>query len=438
MMPSSVDHSMQPDLVCVGLNHQRAPVEIREKAAFHAMNVDDALRSILACDAVDEAAILSTCNRVELYAHGNWTKAQNSLEDFLHQYHGIPERALSPHIYRFNGINALAQLFRVATSVDSLMIGEPQILGQMKEAYSRAHKAGSVGPSLTQAFSQAFFTAKRVRSETAIGKNAVTVSFAAAQLAQKVFGNLNGLSCLLIGAGEMSELAAQYFKKKGAHIIVANRSLAHAQILSQKYNGQAHDLENIAPVLETADVVLTSTASSKVLISVELMRRVMRARRYRPIFLVDIAVPRNIDPQISDMDGVYLYNIDDLALVAANNFQDRHKEAILAEIIIQEELQSYTKKCQEKRVAPLIATLKKQSFQIADQEIAKILASSNSEISLEMRQKIEQMAHAIVNKMLHKPIIELKTCAKENTDHEQTIALTEKLFGITSPLTRHS
>ncbi len=430
MTAACFDNTMQPDLVCVGLNHQRAPVEIREKAAFHAMNVDDALRSLLACDAVDEAAILSTCNRVELYAHGNWTRAQDSLENFLHEYHGIPERVLSPHIYRFNGINALAQLFRVATSVDSLMIGEPQILGQVKDAYTRAHRVGSVGPSLTQAFSQAFLTAKRVRSETAIGKNAVTVSFAAAQLAQKVFGNLKNLSCLLIGAGEMSELAAQYFKKKGAHVIVANRSFEHAQILAQKYNGQAHDLENIAFLLATADVVLTSTASTNVLISGELMRRVMRARRYKPIFLVDIAVPRNIDPQISSIDGVYLYNIDDLALVAANNFQDRSKEATLAEAIISQELQFYAEKCHEKRVSPLIATLKKQSFQIADQEVAKILASLNGKLSPDARQKIEQMAYGIVNKMLHKPIIELKTCAKQNLDHEQTIALAEKLFGV--------
>jgi glutamyl-tRNA reductase len=421
---------MMSDLVCVGLNHQMAPVEIRERAAFHAMDVDGALHSLLACDAINEAAILSTCNRVELYAHGNWAKAQDSLEDFLHQYHGIPERTLSPHIYRLNGIDALAQLFRVATSVDSLMIGEPQILGQVKEAYSRAHKAGSVGPSLTQAFSQAFLTAKRVRNETTIGKNAVTVSFAAAQLAQKVFGNLKDLSCLLIGAGKMSELAAQYFKKKGAHVIVANRSLVHAQILAQKYNGQAHNLKNVAFLLQTADVVLTSTASNKFLISCELIRRVMRVRRYKPIFLVDIAVPRNIDPQTSSIDGVYLYNIDDLAQLAAANFQDRHKEVILAEAIIQEELLHYTERCHEKRVAPLIATLRKKSFQIADQEVAKTLGSLDSEISLETRQKIEQMVYAIVNKMLHKPITELKSYAKENPVHEQTITLAAKLFGV--------
>lgn len=397
------------DFICVGLNHHKTPVEIREQAAFNDLNVDDALAALLDHKNISEAAILSTCNRVELYAHGDVEAAQNSLSGFLHKYHKLPLRALTPHMYCFNGIAAVAQLFRVTTSLDSLIVGEPQILGQVKNAYLRAQNAGALGPLLTQAFSQAFFTAKRVRNETNIGKNAVTVSFAAVELAQKVFGKLDGINCVLIGAGETSELAALHFKQKGAKITVVNRSLDNASLLAKKYSCQAFDLAKITELLEFSDVVLASTNAANFLLTKEMMQKVMRQRRYRPIFLIDISVPRNIDPQVNLIDGIYLYNIDDLTQIVATNFNVRRKESIFAETIIQEELRFYQKKNQDKHLASIITELKNQAEQIAQVEIRKILHSFKSQVTpTDFEQQVSAMARSISSKILHQSISALK------------------------------
>ena len=321
-------------------------------------------------------------------------------------------------MYCFNGIAAVAQLFRVATSLDSLIVGEPQILGQVKNAYTRAQNAGALGPSLTQAFSQAFFTAKRVRNETNIGKNAVTVSFAAVELAQKVFGKLDGIGCVLIGAGETSELAALHFKQKGARITVVNRSLDNAALLAKKYSGQAYDLPKIIELLEHADVVLASTNATSFLLTKEMMQKVMRLRRYRPIFLIDISVPRNIEPQVNLIDGIYLYNIDDLTQIVATNFNDRYKESAFAENIIQQELQFYHEKNQAKRLAPLITELKKHAEQIAQDETQKVLQAFKNKITpTDFEQQVASMARS--NKLLHESISALKKQNSQSSSSEE-------------------
>jgi glutamyl-tRNA reductase len=425
----SVGPAQSLDFVCVGINHHRAPVDIRERVAFN--DLDHALKSVLRYDHVQEAAILSTCNRVELYAHGDVLHTPHALESFLHEYHRLPRQTLTPHLYQFQGLEALKQLFRVTTSVDSLIVGEPQVLGQVKDAYTRAHEAGGVGPLLTRAFSQAFATAKRVRNETDIGRHAVTVSFAAVELAHKVFGDLKKLTCLLVGAGEMSELAAQHFAHKGAKINVVNRSLEQAHLLAQKYTGEAHSLSDLEVLLQKADVVLTSTAAPHFLVEPALMRRVMRARRHKPIFFVDIAVPRNVDPKISAIDSVYLYNIDDLSGVVAQNVKERLKEAQAAHAIIDEEIALFRARLNEQQVIPLILALKEKGALIAETELGKTLAQLGSGLSVEQQHQIELMARSIVNKLLHEPITELKAEAKDNpAEHLRLIELSKRLFGI--------
>lgn len=384
------------ELVCVGLNHHHAPIGIREQIAFSADKLSTALKSVLAYDDIQEAAIVSTCNRVELYAKG----PHRSLESFLHRYHDLPDLSLSPHLYRFQGIQAVAQLFRVTTSLDSLIVGEPQILGQVKDAYTRAQKAGTVGPLLTRVFSRAFLTAKRVRNETAIGQNAVTISYAAATLAQKVFADLFGLRALLVGAGEMAELAAKHFTHKGMIVSVANRS--HAS-----FSQHTHKLNELEKLLSQNDVVLTSTNAQHHLIDMALMRKIMRLRRYKPILLIDIAVPRNIDAAIGGLDGVYLYNIDDLSQVVTQNLVQRQIEARVAEQIIDEEIANFKQKEQEKYAGPLIAELKQTAHAIADAQLLQTL--SQLELDDADRKKIETMTHNIVNKILHGPIIDLKS-----------------------------
>ena len=341
------------DLICLGVNHARAPVELREKVAFSKHALPDALKLAVESDAIEEAAILSTCNRIEIYAQGSIERGPNALENFLHGYHQIPRGLLTPHLYCLKGRDVLKQLMRVTASLDSLVLGEPQILGQVKEAYTQALEHGAVGPRLTQAFSQAFLTAKRVRTETELGKNAVTIAYAAVQLAQKVFGNLTGLNGLLIGAGEMGKLAAEHFKIKGACVETAGRS------------------SDLLPMLSRADVVVASTNSNGYIVEPNMLAKVMRARRYKPLFLIDISVPRNIDPEVAVIDNVYLYNIDDLSSVVAANIAEREQEAKRAEHIILQDVSSYEKAQNERKLAPIIHKLQTQTLLTLEQEIAK-------------------------------------------------------------------
>ncbi len=341
------------DLICLGVNHAKAPVELREKIAFSKQVLPDALKRAVESDDIHEAAILSTCNRIEIYAQGSLERGPHALENFLHGYHQIPSGLLTPHLYCLKGQDVLKQLMRVTASLDSLVLGEPQILGQVKEAYTQAIEHGAVGPRLTQAFSQAFLTAKRVRNETELGKNAVTIAYAAVQLAGKVFGNLTGLHGLLIGGGEMGSLAAEHFRNKGALVETAGRS------------------SDLNAMLARADVVVASTNSNGYIVEPKMLSKVMRTRRYKPLFLIDISVPRNIDPEVAAIDNVYLYNIDDLSSVVAANIAERQQEAKRAEHIILEDVGSYERAQQERRLAPVIQKLQAQTLLILEQEIAR-------------------------------------------------------------------
>lgn len=374
------------DLVCVGLNHKRAPVEIRERIVFSREKLGDALEQAVLEEHIEEAAILSTCNRIEIYAQGHREYAGNALESFLYRYHQIPDKLLSPHLYCLQGKEALLQLMRVTSSLDSLMVGEPQILGQVKSAYAQAKEQGAVGPQLTRVFSQAFLTAKRVRTETELGKNAVTIAYAAVQLAQKVFGDLKGLRCLLLGSGEMGSLAAAHFKQKEALIESANR------------------LSNLSEMLEQADLVVASTSAEHYLIEPTNLKKIMRARRYRPLFLIDIAVPRNIDPRVVSLDNVYLYNIDDLSQVVASNLKERQTKAELAEQILYEEIESYQIQTRERELAPMILELQSQILLITQQELDLLEPGE--------KKKLEPFARSLAAKIFHQAVMAVKLAPK--------------------------
>ncbi len=365
------------DLICLGVNHAKAPVELREKIAFSKQVLPDALKRAVESDDIEEAAILSTCNRIEIYAQGSLERGPHALENFLHGYHGIREGLLTPHLYCLKGQDVLTQLMRVTSSLDSLIVGEPQILGQVKEAYTQGLEHGAIGPRLTQAFSQAFLTAKRVRNETELGKNAVTIAYAAVQLAQKVFRDLNGLHGLLIGAGEMGSLAAEHFRNKGAFVEVAGRS------------------SDLNTMLSRADVVVASTNSHGYIVEPSMLSKVMRARRYKPLFLIDISVPRNIDPEVSSIDNIYLYNIDDLSSVVAANIAERQEEAKRAEHIILQDVSSYKRAQEERQLVPLIQRFQAQTLLVLEQEIAK---SPESEAALKR----------LASKLFHEGVLVLK------------------------------
>ncbi|MEI6806227.1 MAG: glutamyl-tRNA reductase [Myxococcaceae bacterium] len=379
---------MLSDFICIGLNHHQTPVELREKVVFSQDKLTDALERAVLEEYIEEAAILSTCNRTEIYAQGHPEHGGIALETFLHEYHRIPNKLLRPHLYFHQGQNALLQLMRVTSSLDSLIIGEPQILGQVKTAYSHAKEQGAVGPRLTQAFSQAFLTAKRVRTETELGKNAVTIAYAAVQLAQKVFGNLKNLRCLLLGQGEMGSLAVAHFRQKEAVIETANR------------------LSNLETMLEQADLVVASTSAQHFLIEPISLKKIMRIRRYRPLFLIDIAVPRNIDPEVASLDNVYLYNIDDLSQIVASNIEERQMKVSLAEQIIEEEMTSYEIQLQERKLAPVIGDLQTQSLLIAEQELSRLLRDLH--LDSEQTTQIELFTKQLTAKLFHQAVTALK------------------------------
>ena len=384
------------NLICLGVNHVQAPVELRERVAFTKQKLPDALRQAVEPDVIHEAAILSTCNRIEIYAKGCQEKGPEVLESFLHRFHEIPNRLLSPHLYCLKGYDVLKQLMRVTSSLDSLVLGEPQILGQVKEAYTQAREYGAMGPGLTRVFSQAFLTAKRVRTETDLGKNAVTVAYAAVELAQKVFGDLRGLRGALLGAGEMGKLAAQHFENKGALVEIAGRS------------------SDLVAMLAKVDWLVASTSAEHFLIEPEMLKTAMRLRRYRPLFLIDIAVPRNIDPRIASIDNVYLYNIDDLSQVVAVNLSERQEAAKQAEKIIIEEIDSFSKSILSRKTAPIIQNLQSQSLLVSQQEVNKIKASLK--LNAEQESQLEEFARQLTAKLFHEAVQAVKEAADCHPD----------------------
>jgi len=397
------------ELIVIGLNHKTAPIEIRERLAFPEEVIEKALCQIKSLPSLKENMILSTCNRVEIYGAVRETeKAILDLKDFLSRYHDLSLNAFEKSLYLFIGEEAVRHIFRVASSLDSMVVGEPQILGQIKSAYNMAAESKTSGLILHRLLHRSFHVAKRVRAETKIGDRAVSVSFVAVELAKKIFGTLEKKIVLLIGAGEMCELAARYLVSGGVEkVLVTNRTYERAVSLAQEFGGDAIPFEEINQGLRRADIVISATDSPQFLIFHDQVAKVIKDRKQKPIFFIDIADPRDIEPKVGDIENVYLYNIDDLQKVADENIKDREKEAQKAEAIIQDEVIKFVRWYQSLEITPTIVSLRKKFEEIRKKELEKTL-SLHPNLSDKEKQSLEALTSAIINKILHDPLTLLK------------------------------
>ena len=402
------------ELLVIGLNHKTAPIEIRECLAFSEDKLENALSEVHNLPSVKENMILSTCNRVEVYAATRETeKAIHDLRNFLSQYHGTPLKEFEKSLYTHVGTGAVKHIFRVASSLDSMVPGEPQILGQIKEAYDMAQQAKTSGLILHRLLHRAFHVAKRVRTETEIAISAVSVSSVAVELAEKIFGTLEKKTVLLIGAGEMCELAARHLVAGGVEkMLVTNRTYERAVSLAREFSGEAIPFEDMPQGLKKADIVMSATNSPQYLIGHDQVTKVMKDRRQKPIFFIDIADPRDIEPKVGDMENVYLYNIDDLQKVANENIKDREKEAQKAETLVQDEVVKFVSWYRSLDVTPTIVALRKKFEDIRKKELEKTL-SLHPNLPDKEKKSLEALTSAIINKILHTPITLLKQTNEE-------------------------
>jgi glutamyl-tRNA reductase len=416
-----------------GLNHKTAPVEVREKLAFDERDLAEAFRDLKSDEAVDEALILSTCNRVEVaITTGDDADPRARVIAFLAKSRQVEPRSLAPHLYHHEGSEAVRHLFRVAASLDSMVVGEPQILGQMKTAYALAKAHGAVGGFLDSVLTRAFSVAKRVRSETEIGQSAVSVSYVAVELAREIFGSLAGRKVLIVGAGKMSELSARYLHRSGAdQIFVTNRTHDRAVEMAEVFRGSVVEYNRFLAKLPEIDIVITSSGAPHYILNKEEMKRVIEARRNRPMFLIDIAVPRNIEPSVNDLDNVFLYDIDDLQKVVDQNRQGRLQHAEQAEQIIAEEVDRMLARLKVREVAPTIVRLQEQLEQLRQAEVDR-LRSRFGELTPQQEEALEALTRAIMAKIAHTPIAELRKRASE-PDGAQVADVIRRLFRLEEP-----
>jgi len=402
------------ELIVIGLNHKTAPIEIRERLAFPEDRIEMALHQVKSLPSLKENMILSTCNRVEIYAAAR--EIENAILDlkhFLSRYHALSLKEFEKSLYSFAGEEAVKHIFRVASSLDSMVVGEPQILGQIKEAYNIAVESKTSGLILHRLLHRAFHVAKRVRTETKIGDRAVSVSFVAVELAKKIFETLEKKTVLLIGAGEMCELAARYLVSGGVEkVLVTNRTYERAAALAQVFKGEAIPFDEIGQGLKKADIVISATDSPQYLIHHDQVTKVIKDRKNRPIFFIDIADPRDIEPKVGGIENVYLYNIDDLQKVADENIKDREKEAQKAESIVQDEVVKFVNWYHSLEVTPTIVALRKRFEEIRNKELEKTL-SLHPNLSDKEKQSLGALTSAIINKILHDPLTLLKQTDEE-------------------------
>lgn len=406
-------------LAIAGLNHKTAPVEVREKLAISDSALGPELERLKTQADFAEGLILSTCNRVEVaVAVDDREDPRERLLNFLlgSARNSLTRESLAPHLYTHEGSEAIRHLFRVASSLDSMVIGEPQILGQLKEAYARAKDLGVAGTVLDTIVTRAFGVAKRVRSETDIGSSAVSVSFAAVELAREIFGNLHGKKVMLVGAGKMSALTARHLRRNGTtEIYVTNRTYDRAVELAAEFQGWIIDYQNFVQSLPTVDIVITSSGAPHYIIDQDIMRRVLQARRNRPVFLIDIAVPRNIEPAVNKLDNVFLYDIDDLQAVVERNLAGRASAAEEASRIIEEEVEKLEQRLKVREVAPTIVSLQGQLERIRAGELER-LRSKMGPLTPQQEEALEALTRGIINKVAHGAIAELRRHPNESID----------------------
>jgi glutamyl-tRNA reductase len=416
-------------LALVGVSHKTAPVEVRERLAFSSDALRSALTALVGRHDVREAIILSTCNRVEVMAE---SPDDALIREFLCEFHHIPSDQISKHIYSLKNADAIRHVFRVAASLDSMMVGEPQILGQVKEAYRIAADAGTVGSHLSALMNRAFAVAKRVRSETGISQSAVSISYAAVELARKIFGDLKGKTVMIIGASKMGELTAKHLRRNGvSSVLVTNRTFERAVELAKVFEGAAVPFEHLKDHMDRADIVISSTGAPNFIISRPLAEQVIHRRKNKPVFFIDIAVPRDIDPAINEIDNVFLYDIDDLQQVIDANLKERMKEASRAEEIVDSEVQAFCLKMRSRDVVPTIVEIRDSVEKIRRDEIERNRRYLK-DLSPEQQASVDHITRSIANKILHPVIEQLKEAADDPQGPEIT-DLIRKLFNGKSP-----
>jgi glutamyl-tRNA reductase len=397
------------DIILIGINHKTAPVELRECIAFAADESQEALQTLQRQPHIREVLLVSTCNRVELlFTTDNKSESISMTKAFIADFNKIPLDQFETALYVHEGDAAVRHIFRVASSLDSMVVGEPQILGQIKEAYRLATQIRTSGVILNRLLHRTFFVAKRIRTETGIGDRAVSISYAAVELGRKIFGNLAGKSVLLVGAGEMAELAVEHLiRNKADNIWVANRTFENGVELAKKFKGSAIRFDEITNSLETIDIIISSTGSPDFVITRDQVKSIIRKRRNRPIFFIDIAVPRDIDPGVNRLTNSYVYDIDDLQGVVDENIEDRQQEAVKGERIVDEAVIGFRRWYENLDVVPTIIALRKKIETIAAAEIKKTLQSNK--IQDAGAAAIHRMTGALINKILHDPTVFLKT-----------------------------
>lgn len=412
----------------IGLNHKTAPVELREKLAFTGERLEEGLLQIRALPGISEDIIISTCNRVEIYLNtADTQKALAEIKKFLVNFFDVSADSLDTSLYVLEDHEAIRHVFRVASSLDSLVVGEPQILGQLKEAFEFALEKRTTGVLLNRLMKKAISVAKRVRTETRIAENAVSISFAAVELAKKIFTDLTDRSFMLLGAGEMAELAAKHMINNGVRdIMIANRTYETGCRLADEFQGRAVRFEDFVGEMMHADIVICSTGAPSYVLHKPQMQKVMKERKNRPVFIIDISVPRNIDPAINDLDNVYLYDVDDLQGVVDTNVMERQKEALKADEIIGQEIETFRRWLLSLDAVPTVVALREKAEAIKREELEKLL-NRMPDLGEKERKAFEGAASAIINKLIHAPTVALKEDAE---DKDVLIALIKRLYGL--------
>lgn len=402
-------------LALAGINHRTAPVDIRERLAFRTEDVPAALQQ-LQSQGVREALILSTCNRVEIAAAVDDGRPASMLIDgLLYGQDPVTVESIRPHLYLFEDAEAIRHLFRVAASLDSMIVGEPQILGQLKQAYAQARESGAIGSLLEPILTRAFTVAKRIRTETEIGQSAVSVSYAAVELAREIFGSLNRKRVLIIGAGKMSEAAGRHMLRNGsAELYVTNRTRERAEEMAAIFHGVAIPYDSFGARLPEIDIVIASSAAPGYVLTREMVRRALEARRNQPMFLIDIAVPRNVEPDVNKLEHAFLYDMDDLQKLAGRNMQARLGVAQQAEAIVAEEVLRLQARLRAREVAPAIVGLQEQ-LEAVRREMLERFRPRLGELTAEQEQAVEALTRGIINKIAHGPISEMRRQAAEQT-----------------------
>lgn len=425
-------------LIALGINHKTAPVALREKVAFNADSLVEALRSLKARNQTQEAVIVSTCNRTEIYALPNGDNTEQSakaLQQWLVEFHALTDDALQKHSYTYYGDSAVQHMMRVASGLDSLILGEPQILGQVKQAFNDAKHSGAVGNGLERLFQYTFSVAKRVRSETDIGSNAVSVAFAAVQLAKHIFANLAKQRVLLVGAGETIELVAKHLQEQGVtQIMVANRTLARAEALSETLDAEPITLAQLPSHLAQADIVISSTASQLPLIGKGMVEQALKARKNNPMFMVDLAVPRDIEAEVAELDNAYLYTVDDLQHIVEQNLASRQSAAKAAEKLIEEQSKAYENWLKSRNSIDLVRSYRQRS----KMQSGQLLATAQQQLKegKPAEDVLQEFAHKLSNYLMHAPTKALNVAIERNDDAlKQTLS---DAFELDKPSSKNS